>query len=80
MRKLRRSNHQKNKHVNSTKTTLTGVCTILVAVASAAKAILDGDPATVPDWTSTITAITAGFGLIFARDNNVTSEQAGAGK
>ena len=64
--------------MKSTKTTITGIITILVAALSAAKAVLDGDPATVPDWSATIAAITAGVGLIAARDNNVTSEQAGA--
>lgn len=64
----------------SWKTTLTGVITIFIAVATAAKLLIDGDPTTNPDWTATISAVTLGFGLIFARDNKVTSEQAGAGK
>ena len=64
--------------MTSPKTTITGVLTIIVAIAAAAKAFFDGDPSTVPDWTATIAAITAGIGLIAARDNNVTSEQAGA--
>ena len=64
--------------MKSPKTSITGILTILVAALSAAKAFLDGDPLTVPDWTATIAAITAGIGLLSARDNNVTSEQAGA--
>ena len=40
----------------------------------------DNDPATVPDWTMVIGMITAGVGLVLARDNNKTSEQVGAGK
>lgn len=59
----------------SWKTTLTGVLTILVAGGTAVKLLLTGGQ---PDWTSTIAAVTAGLGLISARDNNVTSEQAGA--
>lgn len=64
--------------MTSAKTTILGVLTILSALAAAGKAFLDSDPATVPDWGSLVTAITAGIGLIAARDNNVTSEQAGA--
>ena len=62
--------------MTSPKTTLTGILTIIVAVATAAKALFDGDASTNPDWAATVTAITAGFGLIAARDNKTTSEQA----
>lgn len=62
----------------SWKTTGLGVCTILGAVGLAGKAVLDGDPSTNIDFPVLITAVMTGFGLIFARDNNVTSEQAGA--
>jgi hypothetical protein len=41
-------------------------------------AMFDADPLTVPDWGAVVAAIIAGIGLISARDNNVTSEQAGA--
>ena len=54
------------------KTTAFGVCTILAAVGAAGKALLDGDPATSLDLTATIAAVMAGFGLIFAKDSNVT--------
>lgn len=63
--------------MKSWKTTVTGVLTIVVALASAAKMMFDSDPATNPDIPTVITAITAGIGLITARDNNVSSEQAG---
>jgi hypothetical protein len=59
----------------SWKTTTTGILTILVAAGTAVKLLLSGGQ---PDWTSTIAAVTAGLGLICARDNKVTSEQAGA--
>jgi hypothetical protein len=64
--------------MGSWRTTALGVCTILAAVAAVGKSLFDGDPATNPDWGTTIGAITAGVGLIMARDNKVTSEQAGA--
>ena len=64
--------------MKSWKTTTLGILTLVGAAVAAAKALLDNDPTTVPNWEAVITAATAGFGLLFARDNNVTSEQAGA--
>lgn len=61
--------------MSSLKTTSLGILTIVAAIVGAAKAILTG--ATV-DWSTAIAAVTSGIGLIMARDNNVTSEQAGA--
>ena len=64
----------------SWKTTVFGAGGLLTVVAAALNAIFDGNPATNPDWTSVIAAASACIGLLFARDNNVTSEQANAGK
>jgi len=64
--------------MKSWKTTVLGIAGILSALCSVATSLLDGNTATNPDWTITVTAITTGFGLIFARDNGVSSEQAGA--
>ncbi|CAB4140913.1 hypothetical protein UFOVP401_17 [uncultured Caudovirales phage] len=50
------------------KTTVLGIATILTAVSSAAIALFDGDPATSFDIGSVIAAITAGIGLIMAKD------------
>lgn len=61
----------------SWKTTVWGIATILSALSTTVIALIDGKPETNPDWTATIAAITAGLGLIFARDANVTSEQQG---
>jgi peptidoglycan/LPS O-acetylase OafA/YrhL len=64
----------------SHKTTLAGIGAILVACGSLLQALFDGNPATEPDYPALVAAIMAGIGLIFARDNSTTSEQAGAGK
>ncbi len=60
--------------MKSWKTTASGVSAIIAAVAGAAQLMLDNNPATNPDWTAVIAAVTAGFGLIFARDNDKRSE------
>jgi len=64
--------------MNSWKTTGLGIVTIVMAIASAARMLLDDDVATMPDWNTVVTAVVAGIGLIFARDNNRTSESVGA--
>ena len=66
--------------MKSWKTTLAGIAAIVAAVATAVSAQFDNDTATVPDWTLVIGMITAGVGLVLARDNDKTSEQVGAGK
>ena len=54
--------------MKNTKTTLAGVGAILVAVGGALKAVFDNDPTTNLDLTTTIVAVTAGIGLIMAKD------------
>jgi len=63
----------------SWKTTLCGILTIAASgITLVAIPLLDADPLTIPNWTAFIAALTAGVGLLFARDNGVTSEAAGA--
>ena len=64
--------------MKSWKTTVFGTGGLLVVVAAAVSALFDNDPATNPDWSAVIGAASACIGLLFARDNSVTSEQAGA--
>lgn len=59
---------------------LTGLTSLLTLVGNAATMLLDGNPATNPDWSIFFPAMTAAIGLIFARQNSVTSEDAGATK
>ena len=59
--------------MKNTKTTLAGVGAILIAVGGALKAVFDGDPSTNIDITSTIAAVTAGIGLILAKDADKTA-------
>lgn len=54
------------------KTTLAGIGSILAAVGFALKAIFDNDPTTNVDIGATIAAITAGLGLIAAKDAKPT--------
>jgi len=59
--------------MKNTKTTLAGIGAILVAIGGALKALFDGDPSTNIDLASTIAAVTAGFGLIMAKDAEKTA-------
>lgn len=50
------------------KTTILGIATIVTAVSSALVSLFDGDPLTNFDIGSVVAAITAGLGLILAKD------------
>jgi len=63
---------------HSWRTTTAGILTAVAAIAAAAKALLDADPTTNPDWALVTTSLAAAWGLITARDNKVTSEDVGA--
>lgn len=65
----------------SWRTTTAGIAAAVAAIASAIAAGIDGDPSTHVDVSKlleTLSVIGAALGLIAARDNVVTSEQAGA--
>lgn len=62
----------------SWKTTAAGIGGIMAVLGSALSAMFDADPTTIPDWTSVIAGVTMAIGLIFARDNDKSSEQVGA--
>jgi len=49
------------------KTTIAGVATAIVAVSHAVIELLNGGT---PDWTTTIAAVTAALGLLFAKDGD----------
>lgn len=61
----------------SWKTTAAGIAALLALIGNAAAALLDDDPETNPDWNSLGVAFVA-VGSMFARDNNVSSEESGA--
>ena len=63
----------------SWRTSLFGIGGLITVLAAAASALLDGNPATNPDWVAVVASASACIGLLFARDNKVTSAQAGAG-
>jgi hypothetical protein len=62
--------------MKSWKTTAAGAGTILTVVGTTLNQLTDGSPATNPDWNYVLPLLFTGFIGLFARDNNVTSEQA----
>lgn len=62
----------------SWKTTTTGITAIVATVAGALNLMFDANPNTNPDWTAVVAAITAGIGLLLARDNDKSSEDVSA--
>ena len=59
-------------------TSLLGYIVFGAAVFASAAALIDSDPKTEPNWQE-ITAMAMGLGLVAARDNKVTSEEARSG-
>lgn len=66
--------------MKSWRTTLAGIVTGLVLLLGQAQTMLDDDPKTNPEYSIIIAGVTAIIAGFNARDNVVTSEQAGVGK
>lgn len=63
---------------NSWKTTLAGFIVFISAAGYELMTLLDTDPLTNPDWKVVMGALVVFLGLASARDNDKTSESAGA--
>jgi len=64
--------------LKSWKTTVSGVLAFLTLSWANVQTLLDLDPLTNPDYSAWIAAAIALVGLVFARDNDVSSEASGA--
>lgn len=64
----------------SWKTTTAGVAGIVGIVAMALQAQFDSDPHTVAEWGVVVPVVISQIGLLFARDNDKSSEQVGVKK
>ena len=63
---------------SSPKTTLAGIMVAVAAIISNVSFIFDADPMTNIDWSVVALQVSVIYGLIIARDNDVTSEETGA--
>lgn len=69
--------------LNSWKTSLSGIAALLVSIGAVGKIIADfvsGEPVSFEQLSFAAIAVSVAFTGLFARDNNVTSEEAGATK
>jgi hypothetical protein len=64
--------------MKSWKTTAAGIAGIVAAVALAVSHQFDADPTTAADWGAALAALSAGVGLLFARDDDGPGEKAPA--
>ena len=62
---------------NSWKTTTVAVLLAIDSVIHAGMNLLDSDPATNPDWNVVIALWIAAFGMLFSRDADKSSQDAG---
>lgn len=62
----------------SWKTTVAGLITLLMLAGPQVQLLLDGNASTNPDWAIMAAGVSAFIGLLKARDNDVSSEEAGA--
>ena len=54
------------------KTTTAGIAGLIAILAGVAKALLDNDPTTNPDWAVVIAGVQAALVAVFAKDADVT--------
>lgn len=69
-----------NSITKSWRTASVGILLFIQAFVAALVQSFDGDAATQADWNLVVTAGIAAIGFLTARDNQVTSEEAGAAK
>lgn len=63
---------------SSPKTTIAGIMVAIAAIISNVSFLIDADPMTNIDWSIIAAEVAVIYGLITARDNDVTSEETGA--
>jgi len=68
------------KFFSSPKTTVAAIAGIFVAVGYVVFTFFDGDPETMPAWEMVFGVLMPSIGLLFARDNNKSSEDVGLKK
>jgi hypothetical protein len=54
------------------KTTTAGIAGLIAILAGVAKALLDNDPTTNPDWAVVVAGVQAALVAVFAKDADVT--------
>lgn len=68
---------QITKSLRSRNTTVLGLVAIAMATLGALQLLADGNPATNPDWNAVVAAVSAGLGLLAAKDGDKKSEDVG---
>ena len=64
--------------MKSWKTTAAGILGALSVIAGQVATLFDTDPGTNPEWNIIVATVMTAVGLFAARDNDVSSESAGA--
>ena len=64
--------------LKSWKTSLAGILQFLAIAAAQISTLFDADPTTNPEWSLVVASFVTLVGLLRARDNDVSSEAAGA--
>lgn len=62
------------KSLKSIQTTAMGIALILIAVGTAMKSIVDGDPGTTVSWDTFVAEIVIAWGLLRAKDGDKSTE------